>query len=450
MLYWAIFVLAVGLATFVILYFHDREKRHKAEIEADRLRLRFGGVIDAEAERKKVESELAQARKSSAELQSRIQIQQANFQKLEEEENLITIAFYKPHYAFSESAQYKHRLDEIEHRQKEIIKENRAATCSTEWTVDGSKSEGKKQTNQLLKLMLRAFNAECDAAIAKVKFSNIKVMEARITKAFEAINGLAERQHCALTTEYLNARMEELYLSFEYEEKVQAEKEEQRRIKEQIREEEKALREIEKAKQQAEDEERRYEAALAKARDEAHAAAGAVQEKLNAQIAALEQKLTEAQANKERAISRAQLVRSGHVYIISNVGSFGEHVFKIGMTRRLEPMDRVKELGDASVPFEFDVHAIIYSEDAPALENELHKAFTMRRVNRINERKEFFRVSIEEIAELVQKQCGEIQFTRLALAEEFRKTQALLKDEQTSSLNFVSVDGSGRSAIERA
>lgn len=100
MLYWAIFILAVGFTIFVILYFHDREKRHKAEMEADRLRLRFGGVIDAESELKKVESELTQARKSSAELQLRIQVQQANFQKLEEEENLITIAFYKPHYAF--------------------------------------------------------------------------------------------------------------------------------------------------------------------------------------------------------------------------------------------------------------------------------------------------------------------------------------------------------------
>lgn len=244
--------------------------------------------------------------------------------------------------------------------------------------------------------------------------------------------------------------MEELYLAFEYEEKVQAEKEEQRRIKEQIREEEKALREIEKAKQQAEDEERRYEAALAKAREEALAAAGAVQEKLNAQIAALEQKLTEAQTNKERAISRAQLVRSGHVYIISNMGSFGEHVYKIGMTRRLEPMERVKELGDASVPFEFDVHAIIYSEDAPALENELHRAFTMRRVNRVNERKEFFRVSIEEIAELVRKQCGEIEITRLAQAEEYRKTQALEKEERSSSLAFGSDTDSERNAQESA
>ena len=124
------------------------------------------------------------------------------------------------------------------------------------------------------------------------------------------------------------------------------------------------------------------------------------------------------------------MTRSGHVYIISNVGSLGEHVYKIGMTRRLDPMDRVRELGDASVPFAFDVHAIIYSEDAPALENKLHKLFDGRRVNLINHRKEFFRVTIDEVAQAVRENHGEIDITLAAEAADYRKTLAMLRDGQ--------------------
>lgn len=140
---------------------------------------------------------------------------------------------------------------------------------------------------------------------------------------------------------------------------------------------------------------------------------------------------------QERAISRAQMTRSGHVYVISNVGSFGEDVYKIGMTRRLDPMDRVRELGDASVPFRFDVHAIIYSEDAPTLENKLHKKFHHRRVNYINHRREFFRVSLDEITKAVHEYHGEIEFTLLAEADEYRKTVAFFKENDTVSEQSV-------------
>ena len=178
------------------------------------------------------------------------------------------------------------------------------------------------------------------------------------------------------------------------------------------------------------EEEKRYQKALEKARDEIEQAVGAKHEKLRHKIDELQRRLEEAHANKERAISRAQLTRSGHVYVISNIGSFGENVYKIGMTRRLEPLDRVRELGDASVPFRFDVHAIIYSEDAPSLENQLHNIFNHRRVNRVNSRKEFFKVTLDEIAEVVREHHGEIEFIKVPEAEEYRKTMALLKKQE--------------------
>ena len=140
-----------------------------------------------------------------------------------------------------------------------------------------------------------------------------------------------------------------------------------------------------------------------------------------------------AKEENERAISQAQLTRTGHVYVISNIGSFGEDVYKVGMTRRLVPQDRIDELGDASVPFEFDVHAIIRTQDAPKLESELHRTFANRRVNRINERKEFFRVSLEEIAEAVRKHHGDFELTRIAEAAEYRKSLALTDEERNAA-----------------
>ena len=192
-----------------------------------------------------------------------------------------------------------------------------------------------------------------------------------------------------------------------------------------MREQEKAERELEKAKAEAEREEARNQKALEEAQAEIDRATGAQLEKLTAQIAALEIKLSAAHERKERAIARAQLTKSGFVYVISNEGSFGSGVVKIGMTRRMEPMDRVKELGDASVPSPFDVHTMMFSEDALALEQALHGHFAERRVNLINQRKEFYQnVELEEVEEFVKKRGVTAQFARLAEAREYRETQA--------------------------
>ena len=455
-----LFLSAVLALIFVLIRLQKLNSQHGL-LKQENLALkdRFRGVVDAEAERQRVLGELEAAR---ARLQADIARQQADhnqamlsqqeqyrrgqlemeslqlninrlreeFSALDEEANLQSFGFYKPHYNFSSSDAYQSELEVIRERQKQLIKSGAAAVCHIEWTVDGSRAAGRKQINQSLKLILRAFNGESDAAIAKVKYNNVNVMEARIRKAWEAINSLVGVQQCRITQEYVDLKLKELYLVHEYQEKVQAEKEEQRRIREQMREEEIAQRELEKARQDAEREEKRYEAALVKARQEVEQAVGQKQQKLLSQIEALQQKLDEAHANKERALARAQMTRAGHVYVISNVGSFGENVFKIGMTRRLDPFERVRELGDASVPFPFDVHAVIFSEDAPALENMLHRAFHYRRVNQVNERKEFFNVTIDEIAQVVHQQRGEISITRLPEAKEYKQSLAKMREKQ--------------------
>ena len=251
-------------------------------------------------------------------------------------------------------------------------------------------------------------------------------MENRIKRSFEAINKLGVATRVWITPEYLNLKLQELYLVHEHREKVEEEREEQRRIREQMREEEKALREIENAKRDAENDEANKTKALAKARQELATADHKQVDRLKLIVDRLEADLKDALERKAKAIARAQLTRSGHIYVLSNIGSFGEGVYKIGMTRRLEPLVRVHELGDASVPFGFDVHAMIYSEDAPTLEHTLHECFKSRRVNMVNARREFFRVTLDDIRIAVETNFGVITFVTVPEAEDYRKTLAMI------------------------
>lgn len=352
---------------------------------------------------------------------------------LEENIELISYGHYKPHYNFDSSDEYKRKLEEIYESQKEAIKNEKATLCSTEWQVGGSKVEGRKMTKHYSKLMLRAFNGECDSAILKVRWNNIETMEARIEKAFEAINNLGASHHITVTDAYCRLKIDELRLEYEYQVKAQEEKEEQRNIKEQMREEEKVLREAEKVQEESEKEELRYQKALEKARLEIINAKDSEIDDLKLKLQGLEEGLKKAQEERERAVSRAQLTKSGHVYVISNIGSFGENVFKIGMTRRLEPHGRIKELGDASVPFAFDVHAMIYSENVPELENKLHRRLDDSRINLVNPRREFFKVPLYEIERVVGELGLNVNITKLAEAKEYRESKALKEAQQKSA-----------------
>ncbi len=403
---------------------------------------RFQGVLDAEAEQEKVREATSQLQQQQNAVQVEVDSTENALEELkkqvsilEDEVDIQSYGLYESKYDFGESALYKTEIDNIRKKQKAMIRDKTAIICRTEWVVDGSKVKGRQKTNQQHRLMARAFNGECDSIIPKVRYNNYSRIEDRIRSAFKAINKLGEAQTSYISLEYRDLKFEELHLVHEYQEKLQSEKEEQYRIREQIREEARAQRELEKAQQEAEKEEKRYQVALDKARREIEKSTGEKHNKLQSEVQRLNELLLEAQENKERAMSRAQMTRSGHVYIISNIGSFGEHVYKIGMTRRLEPEDRIRELGGASVPFRFDIHAMIYSEDAPTLENALHQTLEKRSVNRINTRKEFFNISLEEIEEIVHQQNANAEFIRIPPAEEFRKTQAIITEEAQVNSN---------------
>jgi len=354
----------------------------------------------------------------------------ADVEQVEETRDLQEFGFYRPHYEFDTSDEYKNRLESVRKQQKEMLKCKIACVCDANWTVDGSKREGQKMVNQQTKLMLRAFNGECDAAVGTARYNNVVSLESRITRSFEQINGMGATQRVRLCPEYRDLKFAELYLAHEYQEKKQEEREEQRRAREQMKEEEKATREIQKAREEAEKEESLKRRALEKAREELLRKDGQHTAKLEALVSKLETELQAAIDRKAKAIARAQLTKSGHVYILSNVGAFGEGVYKIGMTRRLEPLERVRELGAAPVPFPFDVHAMIYSEDAPALECKLHRHFASRRVNLVNLRREFFMVSLDEVRAAVAQCFGHVTFVTVPEAAEYRQTMALRKQQK--------------------
>lgn len=446
-------IIIILIATSLILFFlliGSNKKKKESESELKKVTERFKDVINIEAEKEKVilqkelelknikentknesekllkiKSDIANEKSKSLKLIDYREKLKSEISLLEEDQSLQEFGFYKPKYYYETSEKYKKEIEKVNSKQKEMIKNKKAAICTTQWTIDGSVAKGKKQINDTLKLMLRAFNGESDSCIAKVKYNNIKVMENRIQKAFDTINKLNETNTCFITVEFLKLKLKELQLNYEMAEKVQEEKEEQRRIKEQMREEEKAQKEFEKAQAEALKEEERAKKALEKAEEKLKTVHGEQLNKLNQEIEKLKQALSEAEKNKERAKSMAEITKSGHVYVISNIGSFGENVYKIGMTRRLEPMDRVRELGDASVPFNFDVHAMIYSKNAPELENLLHKEFYDNRVNKINDRREFFKVNLQDIKKALEKHNIQAEFTMLAEAEQYRQTLAL-------------------------
>jgi hypothetical protein len=423
----------------------DLEK-HKAELEsklnsARAVLPRFQKLAELEQHKEYLTKRLHELQQAEAQWRQQIAAHQtaladlvAQKQCVEETLDMQSFGFYRPKYGFENSERYASKLASIRDAQEALVKAENATQCAQEWTVDGSAAKGRKMIKEHAKLMLRAFNGECDAATAKVKYNNVNNLENRINKSFEAINKLGESKKLSISQEFLNLKLQELYLVHEHREKVEEEKEEQRHIREQMREEEKALKEIEKAKKEAEKDEAIKLEALERARHELAEAEGRQTDRLRGIVDKLEAELKEALERKARAIARAQLTRSGHVYVLSNIGSFGENTYKIGMTRRLEPLERVDELSDASVPFRYDVHAMIYTEDAPALENLLHKYFESRRVNLVNLRREFFHVTLEEIQEAVEKHFGQITFVTVPEAEEYRKTLTMRESLANSNV----------------
>ncbi|HHP0618057.1 TPA: DUF4041 domain-containing protein, partial [Enterococcus faecium] len=288
----------------------------------------------------------------------------------------------------------------------------------------------KREKNNLKKKMLIPFDSEVKGLLNKLTISNIDSTREKIIKIFDKINNLFKNDNAELRKGLLEFKLQELELHYSYLVKITEEKEQQKAIKEQMIEEEKVRREIDREKKRIDKEQRQFNSEISKLIAYMQKANADVEKELYAnKIQELEEKLKELEVIRENVLQRELNTRAGYVYVISNIGSFGEDIYKIGMTRRLEPMDRIKELSSASVPFEFDVHAMIFSEDAPSLETKLHNHFRKQEVNKINQRKEFFKVSLDEIEKVVlENYNGTVTFTKLAKAEQYRRSLELSKD----------------------
>ena len=342
---------------------------------------------------------------------------------VEENKGIMMVAetgTYNFHYHYEDSQRFEKELEDVKYEQKRLVKWEMAVKHTTNWTVNGSSRQGEIQMRNTDKLLLRAFNNECDNIIMNVKYSTMNNCENKIKKSYEQLNKFVKSHECYITEEYLGLKLKELELKCGYVTMKQREKEEQQRIREQMKEEERVRKEIEAEEKKVEKEEQHFMNELNKLQKRMKKENEETQAVLLKQIQELQSKLAEISEVKADLMNRRLNNKAGYVYIISNVGSFGENVYKIGTTRRLDPQIRVDELSNASVPFKFDVHAMIFSDDAFALENSLHQIFDNKRVNKVNKHKEFFTVTIDEIEKAVKENFNEtVIFNKTIKNEEY-------------------------------
>ncbi|HGL3299910.1 TPA: DUF4041 domain-containing protein, partial [Enterococcus faecium] len=372
------------------------------------------------------EKNISKLNKNLSTLENKIDILNAESQRLDDEINqkydtsLVTI--YKsviiPNIDETSSSEIKNKLSLLKIKEKDFILDG---------AINIPSYLNNREANNIKKKMLIPLESEITGLLNKLTISNVDSTREKIIRTFDKINKLFKNDEAEFKKELLELKLQELELNYSYIVKVNDEKEQQKAIKEQMIEEEKVRREIEREKKRIDKEERQFNSEITKLMAYMQKASADVEKELYAdKIKELEEKLRELETVKEDVLQRELNTRAGYVYVISNIGSFGEDVYKIGMTRRLEPMDRIKELSSASVPFEFDVHAMIFSEDAPTLENQLHSHFRKNEVNKVNQRKEFFKVSLDEIEKVVlENYNGTVSFTKLAQAEQYRRSLEL-------------------------
>lgn len=276
------------------------------------------------------------------------------------------------------------------------------------------------------KLLLRAFNSECDELVEKVKYNTFDTYLKRMITSVDAISKLGSIMSISITQRYSNLKIEELRLALEYRTKKQEEKEALKEARAEMREAARLQKELDEQRKKVEKEQAHYQKALLHVLKQLENSNEAEKALLLEKKLELENQLNIIDATLSDLDYREANQRAGYVYIISNIGSFGENIYKIGMTRRLDPQERVDELGDASVPFNFDVHAMIFSDDAPALEAALHKAFEDRKLNMVNTRREFFNVTLDEIKDVIKKNFDKtVEFIDIPDAEQYRMSNKI-------------------------
>lgn len=347
----------------------------------------------------------------------------------EETQILQEVGVYEYRHPLTDAAAYQGQLKQLQDSIKTMARKDGGAVSGDHtWTVNGSAAQGRKMVGETGKLMLRAYNAEADNLVRGLKPYKLDSATARLTKVRETITRLGRTMGIDISPAYHQLRVKELELTADYLAKKEEEKEREREERERLREERKAQQEMERERKRLEKEQAHYLNALK-----------ALEAKGDEEAATrLREQLVEIEKAIEDVDYRAANIRAGYVYVISNIGAFGEDVVKVGLTRRLDPLDRVRELGDASVPFRYDTHALFFAEDAVGIEQQLHERLAAHRINRVNLRREFFRVSPSEVKTHLLDLAGDIlEFTDVPEALEYRQ-----------SLNLAEASGEASPASE--
>jgi len=387
------------LQSYSVFQLEERRSQLEAEIVAQQNRL----------SRERSEAEIALDAVNKELRRARLEIAQT-----EEAALLQEVGVYQYRHPLSDAVAYSNALKSIEQSIKAMtLKDGGAVLAASEWTVNGSVKEGRAMTREHSKLMLRAFNAEAESLVRWLKPYKLEAALDRLKKSAETIERLGKTMRIRISDAYFGLRAKELELTADFLQKQAEQRELERQERERLREEHKAQREIEAERSR-----------LAKERQHHANALQALTEKGDEKAAA---RLREQLEEVDKAIAdmdyRAANVRAGYVYLISNIGSFGEKMVKLGLTRRLNPMDRIRELSDASVPFNFDIHALFFSKDAVGIETAMHQRLSHVRVNLVNRRREFFRATPAEVKAHLSELAGELlEFQEEAEALEYRQT----------------------------
>lgn len=372
-----------------------------------------------------IESVLARLKVQVDSLKEEVRVTTESLLEYELSQTLQETLFYRPRYEFEDLAHYAEALQLIREAEKELVRQKRAFLSSNGQELKGA-------LKGLGKLGLAAFNSEADSISSLVTYNNFEQCKEKLRIAFNKMNNLLGPQNVLIASEYLELKIQEMAIAYDFQQAEEKKKQEQAELKAQMKEEEQAREESEKAREDAIKKQQRSQSELETLLKEMESKSEAERSAYEERIRSLQAKYDEATAERERATAMAQITKKGYVYIISNIGSFGENVFKIGLTRRKDPYDRVRELSDASVPFSFDVHAVIPADDAPSLEHSLHEHFAHRRMNKANLRKEFFKTSLDEITRACTEKGLQIKLTALAEAREYRESLAIEEEKKAA------------------
>ena len=366
------------------------------------------GLLEIQGEISKLEQQKVEASLALNNLENEIAQTKASLIETQEIAMLQEVGVYQYTSVLDTASGYSEKIAEIRSSIKERnIANGGAIRAAQGWTVNGSTAEGSKMVKEFSKLMLRAYNGEVDDAIRTLKPFKLQAAVDRVNKVEQSIEKLGKTMQIEIDDSYHNLRVEEIRLTADFLAKKEEEKELQKEERLRLKEEEKAQKEFEREKEKLNKELQHHQAVLSKADETGNLE---LQEEAKAKIAEVESSISGVE-------ERVANIRTGYVYVISNIGSFGERVLKIGLTRRIDPEERIQELSDASVPFKFDVHAIIFSVDAVSLEKQLHQELNEYRLNKVNPRKEFFSTSPAFVKELLTKLSTESILTYKEEAE---------------------------------